>query len=208
MSESSPLLFLQGTRKMAETNRPSFIHKCGETGRAQAGLCARHLFSFQGWAPSPAGREMSCRDVIVGHSACREWAAEVHLCFSFSFLALGPWSPPWPDSERPESSSLEAGRDVGQPSPAQQPAPLLECAGHKGLARVCLGGGGVVAGCLCLGWFALVEGERVLVSMAVRFLWERRCRVLLIFRNHLGLPISVQREALGLRAAAARLLGL
>lgn len=157
MSESSPLLFLQGTRKMAETNRPSFIHKCGETGRAQAGLWARHLFSFQGWAPSPAGREMSCRDVIVGHSACREWAAEVHLCFSFSFLALGPWSPPWPDSERPESSSLEAGRDAGQPSPAagscagmcrtQRPGPGVPGGWWGGgglplLRLVCSGGGG------------------------------------------------------------------
>lgn len=116
-SKSDQLLFLQSTRKAAETNPPSFIHKPGETGRAQGGPVCPHLFSFQDWASSPAGREMSCRVVIVGHSARREWAAEVQLCFSFSFLAPGPRSPPWPDSERPECSSLEAGRDAVCPAP-------------------------------------------------------------------------------------------
>lgn len=100
-------------------------------------------------APSPAGREMSCRDGIVGHSARREWAAEAHLCFSFSFLAPGPRSPPWPDRERPESSSLEAGRDAVPPSPAA--APVLECAGHKGPASLCLRRGLPLLRLLCPG---------------------------------------------------------
>lgn len=116
MSKSDKLLFLQGTRETTETKPPSFIHKSRETARAQAGLCALHLFSFQDWASSPAGREMSCGDVIVGHSASREWTAEVQLCFSFSFLAPSPWSPLWLDSERPESSNLDAGRDGVHPS--------------------------------------------------------------------------------------------
>lgn len=118
MSKSDKLLFLQGTRETTETKPPSFIHKSRETTRAQAGLCARRLFSFQDWASSPAGHEMSCRDVIVGHSASREWSAEIQLCFSFSFLAPSPQSPLWPDSERPESSNLDAGRNGVQPLPS------------------------------------------------------------------------------------------
>lgn len=80
------LLFLQGTRKR-RTKPLSFIHKSRGTVRAQASLCAWHLFSFRDWASSPAGHEMSRRDVIVGHSASREWTSEVQLCFSLSFLA-------------------------------------------------------------------------------------------------------------------------
>lgn len=94
------------------TKPPSFIHKSRGTVRAQASLCAWHLFSFQDGASSPAGHEMSRRDVIVGHSASREWTSEVQLCFSLSFLAPSLWSSQWPDSERPESSGCsDTGKD-------------------------------------------------------------------------------------------------
>ena len=85
MSKSNKLLFSQGTRETTETKPPSFIHKYRELARAPAGLCARHLFSFQDQASSPADREMSCRDAIVGHSASREWTAEIQSRFSFYF---------------------------------------------------------------------------------------------------------------------------
>lgn len=66
-------------------------------------MCARHLFSFPGpGLSSPAGREMSCRDAIVGHSASREWTAEIQSRFSFYFLAQNPQSPLWPDSKAGE----------------------------------------------------------------------------------------------------------
>ena len=94
MSKSNKLLFSQGTRETTETKPPSFIHKYRELARVQAGLCARHLFSFQDQASSPAGREMSCRDAIVGHSASREWTAEIQSRFSFFFLAQNPRGAP------------------------------------------------------------------------------------------------------------------
>lgn len=68
-----------------ETKPPSFIHKCRETARARAGLCALRLFSFQDWASSPAGHEMSRRDAIVGHSASREWTERFNLAFHLLF---------------------------------------------------------------------------------------------------------------------------
>lgn len=106
MSKSNKLLFSQGTRETTETKPPSFIHKYSELARAPAGLCARHLFSFQDQASSPADREMSCRDAIVGHSASREWTAEIQSRFSFYFLAQNPQWPLWPDSKRPEKDGL------------------------------------------------------------------------------------------------------
>lgn len=68
-----------------QTKPPSFIHKSRGTVRAQASLCAWRLFSFQDWASSPAGHEMSRRDVIAGLSASREWTSEAQLCFSLLF---------------------------------------------------------------------------------------------------------------------------
>lgn len=69
----------------------------------------------------------------------------------------------------------------------------------------CASGGG----CLCLGSFALVTGEGVLVSMAVppSVLVGEGVQSAFGFQKSLGLTISVQREALELSAeAAARLL--
>lgn len=83
----------------------------------------------------------------MGDSASREWTAEVQLHFSFSFLAPSPWSPPWPDSERPESSDLDAGRDAVQPAHRARP-PVLECMPDTKARPGCTSGG--VAGCLCL----------------------------------------------------------
>lgn len=124
----------------------------------QAGLCARHLFSFQDQASSPAGREMSCRDAIVGHSASREWTAEIQSRFSFYFLAQNPQSPLWPDSKRPEKDGLgccagvHAGHQGGQGAPGQRAAGCLaesgvlcsrrENASFHGSAPFGFGGGG------------------------------------------------------------------
>ena len=149
MSKSNKLLFSQGIRETTETKPPSFIHKYRELARVQAGLCARHLFSFQDQASSPAGREMSCRDAIVGHSASREWTAEIQSRFSFFFLAQNPQSPLWPDSKRLEKGGLGCCARVH--------------AGHRG-SQVHLGPGRPAA------WLSLVcsaQGERMLVSMAL-----------------------------------------
>lgn len=124
----------------------------------QAGLCARHLFSFQDQASSPAGREMSCRDAIVGHSASREWTAEIQSRFSFYFLAQNPQSPLWPDSQRAEKDGLGccarvyAGYQGGQGAPGQRAAGRLaesgvlcsrrENASFHGSAPFGFGGGG------------------------------------------------------------------
>lgn len=124
----------------------------------QAGLCARHLFSFQDQASSPAGREMSCRDAIVGHSASREWTAEIQSRFSFYFLAQNPQSPLWPDSQRAEKDGLGccarvyAGHQGGQGAPGQRAAGRLaesgvlcsrrENASFHGSAPFGFGGGG------------------------------------------------------------------
>lgn len=64
-----------------------------------------------------------------GTFSIREWTAEVQLRFSFSFLALSPQSPPWPDSERPEKqwSRCWQGCCAAQPSGR---VPVLS--GHKG----------------------------------------------------------------------------
>lgn len=158
MSKSNKLLFSQGTRETTETKPPSFIHKYRELARVQAGLCARHLFSFQDQASSPAGREMSCRDAIVGHSASREWTAEIQSRFSFYFLAQNPQSPLWPDSQRAEKDGLGccarvyAGHQGGQGAPGQRAAGRLaesgvlcsrrENASFHGSAPFGFGGGG------------------------------------------------------------------
>lgn len=149
----------------------------GRQGGQRRACAPGHLFSSPHWAPSPAGREMSCRDLIVGHSARREWATEVHLCFSCSFLAPGPWSPPWSDSERPESSSLEAGWDAVQPSPAAC-FPAGMCRTQRP-GRVCLGAGGwrVALACASLLWSQEREFSFPWLCHC-RFWWERGCRVL------------------------------
>lgn len=99
---------------------------------------AWRLFSSQDWASSPAGHEMSCRDVIVGHSVSGEWTSEVQLCFSLSFSGT-------------KSASLLSGLTVkGQKAaairiltrmeykrgPVGRPGPLCwNVQQHKGLVR-------------------------------------------------------------------------
>lgn len=107
------------------------------------------MSSLQGQASSPAGREVSCRDGIVGHSASREWTAELQPRFSLFSLAPGPRSPPWPNSERPDSRVLDAGRDAGHPG--QHRAPVLERRPDTKAGPVCAWGQVVGLSLVCCG---------------------------------------------------------
>lgn len=142
------MLFLRVPGKRQRQN-PHLLFISPGGGEDGAGLCACHLFSVRGRTSSPAGHEMSCRDVTVGHSASREWTTEVQLRFSFSLLAPSPRSPLWPDSERPESSTLDAGGDAGSPAPWAGPCAGMQ-ARHKGWARVGLPSEARTVPLLCL----------------------------------------------------------
>lgn len=128
------MLFLRVPGKRQRQN-PHLLFISPGGGEDRGGPVRLPFVQRSGRASSPAGREMSCRDVIVGHSASREWTTEVQLRFSFSFLAPSPRSPLWPDSERPESSTLDAGGDAGSPAPWAGPCAGMQ-ARHKGWAGV------------------------------------------------------------------------
>lgn len=141
------MLFLRVPGKRQRQN-PHLLFISPGGGEGRGGPVRLPFVQLPGRASSPADHEMSCRDVTVGLSASREWTTEIQLRFSFS-SGTESRAPLWPDSERPESSTLDAGGDAGSPAPWAGPCAGMQ-ARHKGRAGVGLPSEACTVLLLCL----------------------------------------------------------